>query len=70
MTSLNKKIRASIFGDLSGYSMFQQMFKDKISEQRQELVERDKKITAHEKMISYLKETDELRNQLMNETSD
>ena len=46
------------------------MFKDKISEQREELVDKDKKITVHEKMISYLKETDELRNQLMNDTSD
>lgn len=46
------------------------MYKSKISEQREDLEEKEKKITAHEKMISYLKESDELRNQLMNETSD
>jgi hypothetical protein len=64
--SLNKEVRANFLGNLDCYDHIKEVYFEQIKNLKSALTQKHSVIQQQERSIRFLKESDELRNQLMN----
>ena len=70
LLGLNKEIRSNFLSNLDCYSHIQSIYSDQFRNLQKAIQDKKSIIQQQDHSIKFLKESDELRNQLMNETSE